>query len=108
VKWLPTTARSPLGRAKATLRYVEGPRIQITSVLHPWKIPDQHGLGSASKIVLTMEIEDSDRRSDQTHARRVREASGSGEVAACDVGGNGTIPDRLCASGGRGEPCRSG
>jgi hypothetical protein len=45
-------------------RYVEGLRVQITFVLHPWKVPDQHGLGNVSKIVLTVEIEDSDRRSD--------------------------------------------
>jgi hypothetical protein len=45
-------------------RYVEGLRVQITAVLHPWKVPNQHGLGSALKVVLTVEIEDSDRRSD--------------------------------------------
>jgi hypothetical protein len=45
-------------------RYVEGLRVQITFVLHPWKVPNQHGLGGASKIVLTVEIEDNARRSD--------------------------------------------
>ncbi len=45
-------------------RYVEGLRVQFTSVLHPWKVPHQHGLGVASKIILTVEIEESDRRSD--------------------------------------------
>jgi hypothetical protein len=45
-------------------RYVEGLKVQITSVLHPWKAPDQHGLGAASEIVLSIRIEDSDRRSD--------------------------------------------
>ena len=45
-------------------RYVEALQVRIVYVLHPWKVPDQHGLGSASKIVLTMEIEDSDHRSD--------------------------------------------
>jgi hypothetical protein len=43
-------------------RYVEALRVRIVYVLHPWKVPDQ--LGSASKIVLSMEIEDSDHRSD--------------------------------------------
>lgn len=45
-------------------RYVEGLRARITFVLHPWKVPDQHGLGPASEVVLTVEIEESDRRSD--------------------------------------------
>jgi hypothetical protein len=45
-------------------RYVEGLQVQFTSVLHPWKVPGQHGLGGTSKIVLTVDIEDSDRRSD--------------------------------------------
>jgi hypothetical protein len=45
-------------------RYVEGLRAQFTAVLHPWKVPHQHGLGATSKIVLTVEIEESDRRSD--------------------------------------------
>ena len=45
-------------------RYVEGLRVQFTAVFHPWKIPDQHGLGATSKIILIVEIEDSDRRSD--------------------------------------------
>ena len=45
-------------------RYVEGLRVRITSILHPWKVPQQHGLDSASKIVLTVEIEDGERRSD--------------------------------------------
>jgi hypothetical protein len=45
-------------------RYVEGLRARFTFVLHPWKVPDQHGLGPASKVMLTVEIEDSDRRSD--------------------------------------------
>ena len=45
-------------------RYVEGLQVRITYVLHPWKVPDQHGLGAASMTVLTVEIEDSDRRSD--------------------------------------------
>jgi hypothetical protein len=45
-------------------RYVEGLQVQFTSVLHPWKVPDQHGLGGTSTIVLTVDIEDSDRRSD--------------------------------------------
>jgi hypothetical protein len=45
-------------------RYVEDLQVQFTSVLHPWKVPDQHGLGGASEIVLAVEIEDSDRRSD--------------------------------------------
>lgn len=45
-------------------RYVEGLRMRLTFVLHPWKVPAQHGLGAASKIVLTVEIEESDRRSD--------------------------------------------
>ena len=45
-------------------RYVEGLLAQFTSVLHSWKVPDQHGLGAASKIILIAEIEDSDRRSD--------------------------------------------
>jgi hypothetical protein len=45
-------------------RYVQGLRVRITFVQHPWKVPDQHGLGASSKIVLTIEIEDSDRRSD--------------------------------------------
>ncbi len=45
-------------------RYVEGLHAQFTSVLHPWKVPNQQGLGAASKIILIAEIEDSDRRSD--------------------------------------------
>ncbi len=45
-------------------RYVKGLQIRTISVLHPWKVPDQHGLGGSSEIVLTIEIEDSDRRSD--------------------------------------------
>ena len=45
-------------------RYVEGLQVQIISVRHPWKVPDQHGLGSASEVVLNVEIEDSNRRSD--------------------------------------------
>jgi hypothetical protein len=45
-------------------RYVEGLQVQFTFVLHPWKVPDQYGLGAASKIVLMVDIEDSDRRSD--------------------------------------------
>src|SRR5215472_10695037 len=45
-------------------RYVQGLQVRIIYVLHPWKVPDQYALGGASKIVLTVEIEDSDRRSD--------------------------------------------
>jgi hypothetical protein len=45
-------------------RYAEGLQVRFTFVLHPWKTPDQHGLGGASKIVLTVDVEDSDRRSD--------------------------------------------
>jgi hypothetical protein len=45
-------------------RYVEGLHVRFTSVFHPWKVPDQHGLGGVSEVVLTVEIEDSDRRSD--------------------------------------------
>jgi hypothetical protein len=45
-------------------RYVKGLRARITFVQHPWKVPDQPGLGAASQIVLTVEIEDSERRSD--------------------------------------------
>jgi hypothetical protein len=45
-------------------RYVEGLQVQFTYVLHPRKVPNQFGLGAASKIILMVEIEDSDRRSD--------------------------------------------
>ena len=57
-------AKSTWTREGDITRYVEGLRVLITFVLHPWKVPDQHGLGNASKIVLTVEIEDSNRRSD--------------------------------------------
>jgi hypothetical protein len=47
-------------------RYVEGLQVRIVYVLHPWKAPDQeYRHGGPSKIVLTVEIESSDRRSDQ-------------------------------------------
>jgi hypothetical protein len=46
-------------------RYVEGLQVRIVYVLHPWKTSDQEDrLGGPSKIVLTVEIEDSDGRSD--------------------------------------------
>jgi hypothetical protein len=46
-------------------RYVEGLQMRIIYVLHPWKVSDQECRhGGPSKIVLTVEIEDSDRRSD--------------------------------------------
>ncbi|WP_445678475.1 hypothetical protein [Radicibacter daui] len=47
-------------------RYVEGLSILLTYVLHPWKTPRPSGSISdgMSKIVLTVEIEESDRRSD--------------------------------------------
>ena len=45
-------------------RYVEGLRVLITFVLHPRKVPVRLGPDLASKIVLTVEIEDSDRRAD--------------------------------------------
>ena len=57
-------ARSSWTREGDITRYVEGLRVQLTFVLHPWKVPNQHGLGDASKIVLTVEIEDGNRRSD--------------------------------------------
>jgi hypothetical protein len=44
-------------------RYVEGLIVCITYVLHPWKTPNQWGLGEKAKIVLTVEVEDSPRRS---------------------------------------------
>jgi hypothetical protein len=46
-------------------RYVEGLQVRIIYVLHPWQVPDQdHRHGGPSKIVLTVDIEDSDHRSD--------------------------------------------
>lgn len=45
-------------------RYVEGLQVQFTSVLHPWKVPNRHGLGDTSRVVLIAQVEDSDRRSD--------------------------------------------
>ncbi len=54
-------------------RYVEGLQVKFTSVLHPWKSVDllRAGvadpfklLGAGSKIVLAVEIEESQRRSD--------------------------------------------
>jgi hypothetical protein len=46
-------------------RYVEGLRAQIVYVLHPWKTPEQEQrLPGGSKIVLTVDVEESDRRSD--------------------------------------------
>lgn len=46
-------------------RYVEGLQVRIIYVIHPWKVSDQeYRHGGPSKIVLTVEIEDSDRRSD--------------------------------------------
>jgi hypothetical protein len=49
-------------------RYVEGLQVRIINVLHPWKVPhpelEELGLGGPAKIVLTVEVEDSDRRSD--------------------------------------------
>lgn len=57
-------SRSTWTREGDMTRYVEGLWVQITFVLHPWKVPDQHGLGNASKVVLSVEIEDSERRSD--------------------------------------------
>jgi hypothetical protein len=57
-------AKSTWTREGDITRYVEGLRVLFTFVLHPRKVPDQHGLGNASKIVLTVEIEDSNRRSD--------------------------------------------
>jgi hypothetical protein len=46
-------------------RYVEGIRVRLTFVLHPWKVPKEtHGLGEASKIVLRIDVEQSERRSD--------------------------------------------
>jgi hypothetical protein len=44
-------------------RYVEGLQVRIIYVLHPWKVADDKS-SAASKIVVTVEIEDSDRRSD--------------------------------------------
>ena len=46
-------------------RYVEGLQARFAFVLHPWKVPNQHGLGGFAKIVLTIEIEESERRSDR-------------------------------------------
>jgi hypothetical protein len=57
-------SKSTWTRAGDIARYVEGLKVQFTFVLHPWKTPNQYGLGEASKVVLTVEIEDSDRRSD--------------------------------------------
>ena len=45
-------------------RYVEGLHVDIAFVRHPWKSPDQHGLGKTSRITLTVDIEISDLRSD--------------------------------------------
>jgi hypothetical protein len=58
-------SRSTWTREGDIARYVEGLRVRIIYVLHPWKVPHQeHGLGDLSKIVLTVDVEDSDRRSD--------------------------------------------
>jgi hypothetical protein len=56
--------RSTWTRQADISRYVEGLRARLSFVLHPWKVPDQHGLGKDAKIVLRVEIEASDRRSD--------------------------------------------
>jgi hypothetical protein len=46
-------------------RYVEGLRIRLSYTLHPWKVAkDSLGLGDASKIVLRIDLEQSDKRSD--------------------------------------------
>jgi hypothetical protein len=69
-------AKSTWTREGDISRYVEGLRAQIVYVLHPWKTSDQEvRLPGGSKIVLTIEIEESDRRS--TRARPVPVASDS-------------------------------
>jgi len=44
-------------------RFVEGLRIRLLYTLHPWKMPKRL-LGDGAKIVLRIELEQSDRRSD--------------------------------------------
>lgn len=58
-------ARTIWTREGDIARYVEGLQVRIDYVLHPWKTADQeYRVGGPSKIVLTVDIEDSDRRSD--------------------------------------------
>jgi hypothetical protein len=60
-------AKSTWGREGDIARYVEGLRVRIIYVLLPWKVPDveyKYGVSPAAKIVLTVEVGDSDRRSD--------------------------------------------
>jgi hypothetical protein len=57
-------SKSTWAREGDIARYVEDLQVQFTFVLHPWKVPHQYGLGATSKIVLSVDIEDSDRRSD--------------------------------------------
>lgn len=46
-------------------RYVEGLRVRLTYTCHPWKKPKpSDGLGNESHIVLRVDLESSDRRSD--------------------------------------------
>lgn len=46
-------------------RYVEGLHLRLCYVLHPWKVPQEYlGLGAASKIVLRIDVERSEKRSD--------------------------------------------
>ena len=62
-------ARSTWTRDGDYTRYVEGLRARLAYVLHPWKHPNVHGLGTHSKQVLLIEVEKSDRRSDPTVPR---------------------------------------
>jgi hypothetical protein len=62
---VPDGTRSRWTREGDVSRYVEGLGVRLTFVLHPWKVPkDELGLGDASKIVLQIDIEASDKRSD--------------------------------------------
>ncbi len=45
-------------------RYVEGLRARIRYTRHPWKVPERHGLGAASTVVIEIDLELSDLRSD--------------------------------------------
>lgn len=45
-------------------RYVEGLAVELSYVLHPWKVPGLHGLGDSSRLVVNIRIQSSDQRSD--------------------------------------------
>lgn len=56
--------RSTWTREGDIARFVEGLRVRVTHTLHPWKVPKEPILGAESKIVLRIEVEASERRSD--------------------------------------------